>query len=67
METASPFQPAINLSAHLYDLLVYTLTVLLPPPLDGTPEALRTMNAERPRSGTVWSSDNAPQECDKFS
>jgi len=44
METSSPPRPAINLSAQLYDQLVYTLTDLLPPPLDDTPEALRARN-----------------------
>jgi hypothetical protein len=44
METSPPPHPAVDLSTHLYDQLVYTLTVLLPPPLDGTPEALRTRN-----------------------
>src|ERR1700710_1479698 len=38
METSSPPQPAIDLSTHLYYQLVYTLTDLLPPPLDDTPE-----------------------------
>ena len=42
METSSP--PAIDLSKHLYRQLVYTLTDLLPPPLDDTPEALRARN-----------------------
>jgi hypothetical protein len=44
METVSPPRPTIDLSTHLYYQLVYTLTDLLPPPLDGTPEALRTRN-----------------------
>src|SRR3984893_15306462 len=44
METFSPPQPAIDLSNHLYHQLVYTLTDLLPPPLDGAPEALHTRN-----------------------
>jgi hypothetical protein len=44
METSAPPHPAINLSTHLYYQLVYTLTDLLPPPLDGSPEALRTRN-----------------------
>src|ERR1700710_3060393 len=44
METSAPPPPSINLSAHLYYQLVYTLTDLLPPPLDGSPEALRTRN-----------------------
>jgi hypothetical protein len=34
----------MNLSPHLYYQLVYTLTDLLPPPLDGSPEALRARN-----------------------
>jgi hypothetical protein len=44
METSSPPHPAIALSTHLYFQLVYTLTALLPPPLDDSPEALRTRN-----------------------
>src|SRR6195952_459320 len=44
METFAPPHPATNLSTHLYYQLVYTLTDLLPPPLDGTPEALLTRN-----------------------
>ena len=44
METSSPPHPAIDLSTHLYYQLVYTLTDLLPPPLDGSPEALRARN-----------------------
>jgi hypothetical protein len=44
METFAPPQPATNLSTHLYYQLVYTLTDLLPPPLDSSPEALRTRN-----------------------
>jgi hypothetical protein len=44
METSSPPQPAIDLSAHLYYQLVYTLTDLLPPPLDDTLEALHVRN-----------------------
>jgi hypothetical protein len=44
METFSPPHPAIDLSTHLYYQLVYTLTDLLPPPLDDTQEALHTRN-----------------------
>jgi hypothetical protein len=44
METLSPPHPAIDLTKHLYYQLVYTLTDLLPPPLDDSPEALRTRN-----------------------
>src|ERR1700733_8326785 len=44
METSTPPHPATNLSPHLYYQLVYTLTDLLPPPLDDTPEALRARN-----------------------
>jgi hypothetical protein len=40
METFFPPHPAIDLSTPLYYQLVYTLTDLLPPPLDDTPEAL---------------------------
>src|SRR3981081_955736 len=39
METFSLPQPALDLSTPLYCQLVYTLTSLLPPPLDDTPEA----------------------------
>jgi hypothetical protein len=39
METCSPPHPAIDLSTELYYQLVYTLTDLLPPPLDDSPEA----------------------------
>ncbi|MEA2745520.1 MAG: hypothetical protein QOG25_3891 [Acetobacteraceae bacterium] len=44
METSSPPHPAIDLSTDLYCQLVYTLTDLLPSPLDDTPEALRARN-----------------------
>ena len=44
METFSPSHPAIDLSTELYYQLVYTLTDLLPPPLDDTPEALHVRN-----------------------
>jgi hypothetical protein len=44
METFSPPHPTIDLATHLYYQLVYTLTDLLPPPLDDTPAALRTRN-----------------------
>jgi hypothetical protein len=44
METCSPSHPAIDLSTELYYQLVYTLTDLLPPPLDDTPEALHVRN-----------------------
>jgi len=44
METFSLPQPAFDLSAPLYFQLVYTLTDLLPPPLDDSPEALHTRN-----------------------
>jgi hypothetical protein len=44
METFSPPRPANDLPTHLYYQLVYTLTGLLPPPLDDTPEALNTRN-----------------------
>ncbi len=44
METSSPPHPTIDLATHLYYQLVYTLTDLLPPPLDDTPAALRTRN-----------------------
>src|SRR5471030_2890633 len=44
METSSPPHPAIDLATDLYYQLVYTLTGLLPPPLDDSPEALCTRN-----------------------
>jgi hypothetical protein len=44
METFSPPHPATDLSTPLYYQLVYTLTDLLPPPLDDTPEALHSRN-----------------------
>jgi hypothetical protein len=44
METFRPPHPAIDLSTSLYYQLVYTLTDLLPPPLDDTPEGLRARN-----------------------
>ncbi len=44
METSAPPRPPIDLPTHLYYQLVYTFTDLLPPPLDATPEALRTRN-----------------------
>jgi hypothetical protein len=44
MKTFSPPQPAIDLATPLYYQLVYTLTGLLPPPLDDSPEALHDRN-----------------------
>jgi hypothetical protein len=44
METSAPPPPSTNLSTQLYLQLVYTLTDLLPPPLDGSPGALRARN-----------------------
>src|SRR3984885_4707612 len=44
METFSSPPPTIDLSTPLYYQLVYTLTDLLPPPLDDTPEGLRARN-----------------------
>jgi hypothetical protein len=44
METSPSPQPAIDLIHQLYCQLVYTLTDLLPPPLDDSPEALRARN-----------------------
>ena len=44
METFPPPHPAIDLAAPLYYQLVYTLTDLLPPPIDDTPEGLRARN-----------------------
>jgi hypothetical protein len=44
METSPPPPPAIDLSTPNYYQLIYTLTGLLPPPLEDTPEALRARN-----------------------
>src|ERR1700712_1433745 len=44
MHTSAPPQPVLDLPSTLYYQLVYTLTDLLPPPLDDTPEALLTRN-----------------------
>ena len=44
METSAPPHPAVDLTTPLYYQLVYTLTDLLPPPLDGTPAGLRARN-----------------------
>src|SRR5450432_269494 len=44
METFSPPHPAIDLATPLYYQIVYTLTDLLPPPLDDTQEGLRARN-----------------------
>jgi hypothetical protein len=44
MKTSTPPPPATNLSTQLYLQLVYTLTDMLPPPLDGSPGALRARN-----------------------
>ena len=44
METLPPPRPAADLSTRLYRQLVYTLTDLLPPPIDDTPEGLRARN-----------------------
>jgi hypothetical protein len=44
METFSLPHPDIDLSTPLYYQLVYTLTDLLPPPLDDSPEALLARN-----------------------
>ncbi len=42
MKTSVPSQPAIGHPTRVGDQRVYTLTGLLPLPLDGLPEALRT-------------------------
>ena len=44
METSFPPPQTVDLSTTLYYQLVYTLTDLLPPPLDDSPEALRARN-----------------------
>ncbi len=43
METLSP-PPAIDLSKYLYHQVIYTLTRLLPPPIDDSPTALLARN-----------------------
>jgi hypothetical protein len=40
MKAFCPRPPVTNLSAEVYDHIARTLTGLLPPPLDGSPEAL---------------------------
>jgi hypothetical protein len=42
METLAP--ETLNLSSELYHHLVHTLTALLPPPTDDSPQALPTRN-----------------------
>ena len=44
METSPAPPPFAALSTQLYFQLVYTLSDLLPPPLDDSPEALRARN-----------------------
>ncbi|MEA2740223.1 MAG: hypothetical protein QOH05_3530, partial [Acetobacteraceae bacterium] len=44
MEASPPPRPAVDLAARLYYQFVYTLTDLLPPALDDSPEALRARN-----------------------
>ena len=44
METSTPPPQTIDLSPYLYQQLVYTLTDLLPPPFDDSPEALSARN-----------------------
>jgi hypothetical protein len=44
METSTPTHSDSDLSTELYYQIVYTLTDLLPPPLDDTPEALHVRN-----------------------
>ena len=44
METLPPLDPAVDHATQLYCQLVYTLTDLLPPPLDDSPEALHARN-----------------------
>src|ERR1700733_5436508 len=44
METSSPPPQGIDLPTTLYYQLTYTLTDLLPPPLDDSPAALRARN-----------------------
>jgi hypothetical protein len=44
MKPSASSPPANHLTAHLHYQLVYTLTALLPPPIDDSPAALRTRN-----------------------
>jgi len=44
MNTLSPSHPTLDLAPNLCRQLVYTLTGLLPPPIDDTPEALYARN-----------------------
>src|ERR1700744_1166540 len=44
METSSQPHPTIDLATDLYFQLVYTLTSLLPPPIDDWPAARRARN-----------------------
>jgi hypothetical protein len=44
MEPSPPPRPPVDLATRLYCQLVYTLTDLLPPPLDDSPAALRARN-----------------------
>ena len=44
METSPPPRQATDLTSKLYYQVVYTLTDLLPPPIDGSPEALQARN-----------------------
>jgi hypothetical protein len=44
MKTLPPPRPSLDLSSQLYFQLVYTLTGLLPPPIDDSPEALLGRN-----------------------
>jgi hypothetical protein len=44
METSPPPHQAADLATQLYYQLVYTLTDLLPPPIDDSPEALHARN-----------------------
>jgi hypothetical protein len=46
MGTLPPPRPAVDRSTHLYCQLLYTLTDLLPRPLDDTPAALRARNPD---------------------
>jgi hypothetical protein len=62
METSSPPHPAIDLSMPLCYQLVYTLTDLLPPPLDDTPEGLVATRVAAPAARVDQKLADIPSE-----
>jgi hypothetical protein len=68
MKTFFPPHPAINLLTHLYYQVIDTLTEMLPPPLDGSPEALSNRNhAAVAKAAALLLFSATPQKCDEFS